>query len=98
MNHPKKPLPNDASWSTGDEGFDLRIRLSLAERDSLRAQRDAAVEALALAAEDLRFAGSMLDAICRTDSSADRMRARDAAVEASRKAFAALLRAKGGQS
>lgn len=46
MNHPKTPLPNDDSWSTGDEGFDLRIRMSLAERDSLRAKLDEATEQL----------------------------------------------------
>lgn len=35
MAHPATPLPNDDSWSTGDEGFDGRIKLSLDERDAL---------------------------------------------------------------
>lgn len=30
-----KPLPLDASWSTGDEDFDARIRAGLMQRDDL---------------------------------------------------------------
>jgi hypothetical protein len=67
----------------------------LAERDRRVAERAEALRAgLERAAEDLRFAGSMLDAICRTDSSHDRTKARDAAYEAARAAFVLLNKEK----